>query len=225
MDGLLLIDKPEGWTSHDVVAKLRAVTGIRAIGHAGTLDPFATGLLVLGIGAATKRLADVQSFEKEYLGTVRLGATSSTDDRTGEILRHEIPSVTGTEIIAAMARFRGEIEQIPPMYSAKKVGGRKLYDLARRGQTIERKPATVTIYDLTLAPEQPADFPASFAIRVTCSKGTYIRALARDIGDTLETGGYLEELRRTRIGPYRVEAATKIGDVTKAGWEALLITA
>ncbi|TAL20110.1 tRNA pseudouridine(55) synthase TruB [Patescibacteria group bacterium] len=205
MDGFLLIDKPEGWTSHDVVAYLRKITGIRRIGHAGTLDPFATGLLVVGVGSATKNLATVAGLEKEYIATLRFGAVSDTDDRTGKITQlQNPPTVEENQLRETLTSFIGEIEQIPPMYSAKKIGGRKLYELARRGETIERRPARVIIKKIELV---EAALPKRAVIKVVCGGGTYIRALAKDIGQALGTGAYLEELRRTRIGPYRVEEA------------------
>ena len=156
---------------------------------------------------------------------MRLGATSDTDDRTGEISEHRGMPVLPADLGAALGRFRGEIRQVPPMYSAKKVGGRKLYEHARAGRTVERKAATVTVHALSLSDDQPKEFPMRFRMRVTCSSGTYIRALARDIGEALGVGGYLEELRRTRIGPYRVEDAAGPKEITKEDWKSRLLPA
>ena len=208
MDGILLIDKPEGWTSHDVVAKLRVRTGMRRIGHAGTLDPFATGLLIIGIGSATKTLAHHQAQEKEYVATIRFGAKSTTDDRTGTItIVNDTPPVFGDALRAALQKFLGTTEQIPPMYSAKKIGGKKLYTLARQGKIVERAPSLVTISALDILSDNA---PETVTVRIVCSSGTYIRALARDLGTMLGTSAYLDALRRTRIGEYRVEDATHL---------------
>jgi tRNA pseudouridine55 synthase len=205
MSDFLLIDKPAGWTSHDVVAYLRGVFRGQRIGHAGTLDPFATGLLVLGLGPATKKLREIMGLEKEYLATVRFGGRSTTDDKTGAI--EEVAGakpVLRDALLIALKKFIGEIEQIPPMYSAKKIRGRKLYELARRGEVVERKPAKVAIHEIELVEDR---LPLESVLKIRCSSGTYIRALARDLGEALGSGAYLTELRRTRIGPYRVEDA------------------
>ncbi len=221
MDGFLLVDKPADWTSHDAVAYLRGVTRVRAIGHAGTLDPFATGLLVLGVGAATKKLADVQAQEKEYEAAVVFGATSDTDDRTGTLSTARPPRFTRKDLDAALAKLTGEIEQVPPMYSAKKIGGRKLYDLARQGKTVERKPSRVTVYAIEVTDD--AALPARVSLRIRCSSGTYVRALARDLGAALGTGAHLAELRRTAIGQYRVEDAWEPKRFTKEDWQARVL--
>lgn len=208
-DGLLLIDKPGGWTSHDVVAYLRRKLGVKKIGHAGTLDPFATGLLIVGVGReATKRLAEFLKMDKSYEATVRLGARSDTDDRTGTITPTSPPPVEQREetIRQTLGRFVGTIEQVPPAYSAKKVAGKKMYELARRGFVVEQKPVTVTIHSIELLDYQ---WPLA-RIRVSVSSGTYIRALARDVGESLGVGGYLEELRRTSIGNFKVENAERL---------------
>lgn len=220
MEGFLLIDKPEGITSFGVIARLRRVTGVRRIGHAGTLDPFATGLLVVGVGrSCTKRLGEVVGKEKVYEAVAVLGATSDTQDKTGAI-EPVLTAGTPTEddVRTAMARFNGTIAQIPPMYSAKKVAGKKLYELARKGEEIERRPVDVTIHELTLT-----DYAhPRLAFRVRCSAGTYVRTLAHDIGATLGTGAYLESLRRTAIGDFLVENAAKLDAVTSENWREKL---
>jgi tRNA pseudouridine55 synthase len=222
MDGFLYIDKPAGITSHDVIDRLRRLTGVRRIGHAGTLDPFATGLLVVGVGReATKKLGGFLGQDKEYVATMVLGGRSDTQDATGKITPETgaaMPERAALE--AAMRKFVGQISQMPPMYSAKKVRGRKLYELARQGQEIAREPVTVTISELELAGYEPPK--ASF--RVRCSSGTYIRTLAHDIGDVLETGAYLESLRRTAIGGISVEKAFKLEELTSESWPSRLIT-
>ncbi|MBP9749094.1 tRNA pseudouridine(55) synthase TruB, partial [Patescibacteria group bacterium] len=197
MNGFLLVDKPAAWTSHDVVAVLRGMTGIRQIGHAGTLDPFATGLLVVGVGAATKQLDAVHAFDKEYVATIRFGATSDTDDCDGVITPSPtVPDISAAMLENALQTFRGAIQQTPPMYSAKKVGGRKLYDLAREGKTVVREPVSVTVHEISIV---EVALPETAILRITCSTGTYIRALARDIGTALGTGAYCAALRRARI--------------------------
>lgn len=220
--GFLLIDKPSGMTSHDVVDVVRRQTGERTVGHAGTLDPFATGLLIVGVGRqATRHLSEFLKMDKEYEAVVRLGATSDTDDRTGTIqfpppaLQGEVqvgdPSIE--DVRRTLKQFLGPIQQLPPIYSAKKVGGRKMYELARAGKEVPRKLATVTIHALdVLSYEWPL-----LRLRVRCSSGTYIRALARDIGEVLGVGGLLEELRRTSIGQYRVGEAKTIPSLEKGG--------
>jgi tRNA pseudouridine55 synthase len=220
ISGFLLIDKPAGITSHDVIDRLRKITGIRRIGHGGTLDPFATGLLVVGIGRATKALAAYNGSGKTYEATAVLGASSDTQDLTGQIVATEgavMPDRTALE--AALEKFRGDIIQTPPMYSAKKVGGKKLYELAREGKTIERKPVRIRINALTLL-----DYaPPRFSFMVTCSGGTYIRTLANDIGDSLGVGAYLEKLRRTAIGALSIDQAMRLESVTKETWRESLV--
>lgn len=207
---LLLIDKPLNWTSFDVVAKTRNALGIKKVGHAGTLDPLATGLLILCLGKATKLAERVQATEKEYTGTIRFGATTPTEDAEGEeenLLPYS--HLTAETIRAAAESFLGESLQLPPMFSARKVGGQRLYKLARQGKDVERPAKPMTIYDIEIGKiELPhTDF------RVVCSKGTYIRSLARDIGAQLGTGAYLAGLRRTRSGSFSVEAAASIEEV------------
>jgi len=222
MDGFLLIDKPEDWTSFDAVAWLRGVTGTRRIGHAGTLDPFATGLLIVGVNKATKRLALMQALEKEYVATIRFGATSTTEDRTGEITPvTDAKVVTRAALDAVLPRFLGEQDQIPPMYSAKRIGGRRLCDLARKGETIERQPSRVTIHSIEVLEDR---LPEEVVIRVVCGSGTYIRTLGKDLGEALGTGAYLQELRRTRIGKFRVEDAVGPKEITRENWEGRIVS-
>lgn len=214
MDHLLLIDKPAGMTSHDVVDHVRRIFGTRAVGHAGTLDPFATGLLIVGVGAATKKLTALVGLDKTYEAMMRLGATSSTFDPEGTItvgvgLK---PAPTQNDIESILTKFRGGYDQKAPLHSAKKIGGKKLYELARKGTATEemRPVKRVTISELEiLSYEWP-----SLSIRVSCSSGTYIRSLADDIGRELRVGAYLTELRRTRIGTFRIEDATPLDKLT-----------
>lgn len=210
MDGtLLLIDKPAGWTSHDVVAKLRGILRIKRIGHAGTLDPFATGLLIVGVGSATKQLTALVGTDKTYEATATLGATSTTFDPEGEITKTEnVRRPTLDEIADAFKKFTGSYEQKAPLHSAKKIGGKKLYDLARAGTATEemRPTKVVTIHELQLI-----DYEWPFLkFRVSCSSGTYIRSLADDIGRELGCGAYLTQLRRTKVGEFRIEDAKSL---------------
>ncbi|MEY4744306.1 MAG: tRNA pseudouridine 55 synthase [Candidatus Parcubacteria bacterium] len=229
MDGFILIDKPEGITSHDVVDRLRRITGIRRIGHAGTLDPFATGLLVVGIGrGATKRLSEIMGKDKTYEAAAVLGATSDTQDKTGAVVetketsekRNDGAWPSEDDVKKALAEFTGPIRQVPPMYSAKKIAGRKLYELARAGQEVERKPVEITIRAIDLLRYAP---PA-LSFRVRCSTGTYVRTLAHDIGAALGTGAYLSALRRTSIGDFRVENAVKIAELNPENWRGALFS-
>lgn len=196
--GFLFLNKPAQWTSHDVVAVVRRVTGEKRVGHAGTLDPFATGLLIIAVGREFTRLLDTfKAHEKEYIVVAQFGATSDTQDCTGTITpTPNAPEITREMVLAAIPSFVGPLDQIPPMYSAKKVGGRKLYDLARAGKTIERKPSRITIYDIELL----AFEDTRATLRVVCSAGTYIRTLVHDLGARLGCGAYALELTRTRIG-------------------------
>ncbi len=213
MDGeLLLIDKPAGITSHDVVDRVRRIKGTRRVGHAGTLDPFATGLLIVGVGPATKELTALVGLDKEYVATARLGATSTTDDIEGDIVENETSSLPSREMIEAVLRhFTGQHEQTAPIYSAKKVGGKKLYELARKGlgDTVTLPTKVVTIHEIELV---SYDWPA-LTFRVRSSSGTYIRALARDIGQMLGCGAYLTALRRTKIGSYDIKDAKTLDEL------------
>lgn len=211
MNGILLVDKPQDWTSHDVVAKLRGVFGERRIGHSGTLDPLATGLLVVFLGKATKAVEFSEAAEKEYLAHLRLGIETDTQDITGTVLRtsSEIPDRAALESV--LPQFCGEIRQIPPMYSAIKVNGKKLYDIARRGGEVERQPRVIFIRELSLLGEENGEF----ILRVRCSKGTYIRTLCHDIGQTLGCGGIMTALRRTRVGGYDVRDAHSVAALSE----------
>lgn len=221
--GFLLVDKPVDWTSHDVVGYLRGVTKIRKIGHAGTLDPFATGLLIVAVSrAATKRIDEFVGMPKEYIATVQLGATSDTQDLTGTISPYtskRTETVSEIELKETLASFVGAQHQIPPMYSAKKVKGKKLYELARAGEVIERAPVDIEIYEIELQDIILNDSDiTSFTLRVRCSKGTYIRTLANDIGEKLGVGAYCSALRRTKIGEYSVEDAIGPKEFEKDTW-------
>ncbi len=211
---LLLVDKPQGWTSFDVVAKTRNTLGVKKVGHAGTLDPMATGLLILCLGKATKLADKVQATEKEYTGTIRFGATTATEDAEAEEENHcPFDHLNNERITEAAALFIGESEQVPPMFSARKVGGTRLYKLARQGKEIERPAKLISIYEIEITKiELPyVDF------RVVCSKGTYIRSLARDLGKALGTGAYLSALRRTRSGPFHVKDGVEMEEVRQWG--------
>lgn len=215
MDGqLLLIDKPAGITSHDVVDRVRRIMNTRRVGHAGTLDPFATGLLILGVNAATKQLTALVGVDKEYVATAYLGATSTTDDTEGEIVKTEsFTTPTIEQVKQTLEHFHCTYEQTAPIYSAKKVGGKKLYELARKGlgHTVELPKKLVTIHDIELL---SLDGPA-LMFRVRSSSGTYIRALARDIGAYLGCGAYLTALRRTKIGAYDISQAKTLEQLSQ----------
>lgn len=206
---ILNINKPEGWSSFDVVKKIRAHIKVKKVGHAGTLDPFASGVLLICTGRATKRMPELIKLDKEYVAQIELGKTTDTYDKTGVLLKKiDTSNITVDKIQNALANFRGEIYQTPPMYSAVKVGGRRLYQLARRGEMIERQPRKVNIYVLELL-----NFSHPFlTIQVCCSKGTYIRALAHDLGEALRCGAHLYALTRIRVGPYKIEDARTIHD-------------
>ncbi|MFA5854135.1 MAG: tRNA pseudouridine(55) synthase TruB [Patescibacteria group bacterium] len=208
--GFLLVDKPVGPTSHDIVDKVRRALHTRKVGHAGTLDPFASGLLILAVGAMTKQLSNFVGLDKAYEATMHLGASSDTMDRTGKVEQKECAVVSEELFLKTLEKFRGEIDQTPPMFSAKKIGGKKLYELAREGKEIERPPVRVTIHELELV---SYSWPTA-VIRTRVSSGTYIRALADDIGKALGCGAYLEELRRTKIGTYSVENAVRPENVS-----------
>ncbi len=212
MNGILLIDKPAGWTSSDVVAKLRGVLHEKRIGHSGTLDPMATGLLVLFLGRATRAVEFAESHDKRYLAGLRLGLVTDTQDTTGNPVGGAPRPVFREELESALATFRGEIEQIPPMYSAIKVKGQKLYEIARRGGEVERKARPVTIRSLEIAGEENGDF----LLDIRCSKGTYVRTLCHDVGAALGCGGCMSSLRRLAAGEYRLEDAHTLDEVIAA---------
>lgn len=217
-DGILIIDKPTGWTSMDVCAKLRGILREKRIGHAGTLDPMATGVLPVFVGRATKAVQFAENGRKEYHAVLKLGTVTDTQDTTGTVLETHPVTVGADEVRAALEHFTGELLQLPPMYSALKVNGQKLYDLARQGKTVERKPRAITVYELELL-EQSA--PDEFALRVVCSKGTYIRTLCHDLGQALGCGGCMAALRRTEASGFGIGEAVTLEDAAREG-EALL---
>ena len=257
MDGLLVIDKPAGWTSHDVVARVRRVLKERRVGHTGTLDPFATGVLVILVGRATRLAQFLSGAEKEYEAAIRLGYATDTGDLTGERRENEAAGRgrgTGADIDegraevgegradcaslklgqleAALAPLRGEFEQVPPMYSAKKVAGKKLYELARRGEEVERKAVRVRVSEFEILADEDGrvlhlheDGTCDVRARVVCSAGTYVRALAESVGERLGTGAHLSALRRTRAGEFRIDSALSLEELRRraeAGREFLL---
>lgn len=213
-DGLVVIDKPSGWTSHDVVAKLRGVLGTRRVGHSGTLDPGATGILLVGVGRVTRLLRFLTALPKSYTCDVVFGVETSTLDADGEIVAtHAMPDLTPELVVAAGAGFVGEIEQIPPMVSAVKIDGRRLHELARAGEEVERAPRPVTVHSLELT---PTDDPLVYRMAVECSSGTYVRSLAADLGTGLGGGAHLRELRRTRVGSFGLAEAVPFAKETTA---------
>lgn len=217
-NGIIIIDKPADWTSMDVCAKLRGILKTKKVGHAGTLDPMATGVLPVFVGQATRGVSFAESGEKEYIATLRLGLVTDTQDTSGRTLEERPVTVSAAEVAAALPAFTGDIEQIPPMYSAIKINGQKLYNLARQGREVERKPRAVTIYALELL-EQLSD--ADLTLRVRCSKGTYVRTLCHDIGQALGCGGCMASLRRTMAAGYTLAESHTIDEVQAQG-EALL---
>lgn len=247
MNGILIIDKPAGWTSHDVVARVRRLLHERRIGHTGTLDPFATGVLVLLVGRATRLAQFLAGAEKEYEATVRLGYATETGDLTGarrasidensdemNAVERLCAAWSAEEIEKVLESLRGEIEQVPPMYSAKKIEGRKLYELARRGIEVERKAVRVRIDKLEVLDRigelliSDEEGICDLRVRVVCSAGTYVRVLAESIGERLKTGAHLAALRRTRAGAFRIEDAISLDaleEKCKAGaFDALLVS-
>ncbi len=228
--GVLLVDKPQGITSHDVVARTRKLIGTRKVGHAGTLDPMATGLLVLGVNSSTRLLTWIVGLEKEYTATIRLGAASSTDDAHGELTSRASPAalaaVSESAILAAAAAMTGDIDQRPSTVSAIKVAGERSYTLAREGRAapLAARPVTVSAFEVLevrhitdSAGTDSAGAWIDLDVRVECSTGTYIRALARDMGESLGVGGHLTALRRTRIGPFLLDSAHPLGDSSESG--------
>lgn len=206
MNGIVIVDKPAGWTSQDVVSKLRGVFHTKRIGHGGTLDPMATGVLPVFVGRATRAVEFFEHAEKTYEATLRLGVTTTTEDITGQVLETRTVAVSQEDFLRALEPFRGEISQIPPMYSAIKIGGQKLCDLARKGKQVTRQERTVTIFKL-----ECLEFSGEQArLLVHCSKGTYIRTLCKDIGQALGCGGCMESLRRLAAGNYTLENAVAL---------------
>ena len=213
--GFLLVDKPSGWTSHDVVGKARNLLGIKKVGHAGTLDPMATGLVVLGLGRATRLLRFVQAAPKEYLARAVFGVATDSLDADGAILDRQAMTVALPDVEEAMSRFVGTIAQVPPMVSARKIGGRKLYELARQGVEVEREAREVEIYQLDLIDFAPSDYP-EVTFRTVCSTGTYVRTLADDIAQSLGGRAHLVALRRVRNGSLHVDDAADVVDLESA---------
>ena len=212
MNGIVIVDKPAGWTSQDVVSKLRGVLQTRRIGHGGTLDPMATGVLPVFVGRGTRAVEFFEHAEKTYEAVLQLGITTDTEDTTGAVLTRSEVNVTRAELEAALAGFRGDIQQIPPMYSALKVNGQKLYQLARKGKEVERQPRTVTIHALDCL-----SFAGDTAtLRIACSKGTYIRTLCKDIGAALGCGGCMKELRRVTAGAYTIAEAVPLQTLSES---------
>ena len=209
MNGIVIVDKPQGWTSQNVTARLRRVFNTRRIGHGGTLDPMATGVLPVFVGRATRGVEFFEHAEKTYEAVLRLGIATDTEDITGTVLEERPVTVTQQEFENILTQFRGEIQQVPPMYSALKINGQKLCDLARQGKEVERKPRTITIYKL----ECLAFTGQTARLLVHCSKGTYIRTLCKDIGQALGCGGCMEALRRVTAGEYSIEEAVPLQEL------------
>ena len=212
MNGIVIIDKPQGWTSQDVTARLRRVFNTRRIGHGGTLDPMATGVLPVFVGRSTRGVEFFEHAEKVYETVLKPGITTDTEDITGTVLAERDAFVTEAMLEEILPRFRGEILQVPPMYSALKVNGQKLYDLARKGKEVERQPRPITIHELTLLGMEAE----GIRLRVHCSKGTYIRTLCKDIGEALGCGGCMAALRRVRAGEYGIEDAVPLAELLES---------
>ena len=220
-NGILIIDKPADWTSMDVCAKVRGIFREKRVGHGGTLDPMATGVLPVFVGQATRGVEFAESGQKEYVVGLRLGLVTDTQDTTGTILEIRPVTADRAAVEAVLSRFLGEQDQIPPMYSAIKVGGQKLYELARKGQEVARKPRHITIYELELL-EQAGG--TDYLLRCRCSKGTYIRTLCHDIGQLLGCGGAMYSLRRTMAAGFTLDQAVTLEEVQARGEELLLPT-
>ncbi|SDN77731.1 tRNA pseudouridine55 synthase [Cryobacterium flavum] len=218
--GLLLIDKAQGWTSHDAVARTRRLAGTRKVGHAGTLDPMATGLLVLGINSSTRLLSYVVGLDKEYLATIRLGQSTTTDDAEGDCLTRataeQVAGITPAAVAAGIKDLTGDISQQPSAVSAIKVDGKRAYARVRAGEDVQLPSRPVTVSEFELLSSTRRDGFLDLEVRVECASGTYIRALARDLGRSLGVGGHLTALRRTRIGPFRIEKAATLEQVDVA---------
>ncbi len=215
--GLVIVDKPAGLTSHDVVARIRRLAGTRRVGHAGTLDPMATGVLVVGVQKATRLLGHLALTEKEYAATIRFGQATDSADADGEIISSaSAAGVSAETLTAALAPLTGEIQQVPPGISAIKVGGKRAYQLTREGAPPQLAARTVTVRELTLVAVRPAGHVLDADVRVICSSGTYIRAIARDAGAALGVGGHLTALRRTRVGPYTERMARTLAQLAES---------
>jgi tRNA pseudouridine55 synthase len=219
MNGVLVIDKPEGKTSFDVVAEVRRALRVKKAGHTGTLDPMATGVLPVCVGAATRLVPFLTEGDKEYVAEIRLGATTDTQDRTGKIIAEApVGELSRERMLETLERFRGRLEQVPPMYSAVRVGGKRLYELARKGVEVERAARTVVVHEIELlALESPL-----LRIRVRCSKGTYVRTLAHDLGETLGCHAHLTALRRTASGPFTLAQAIPLAELRALPREELV---
>lgn len=221
MNGTLIINKPEGWTSHDVVAKLRGILKTRRIGHAGTLDPFATGVLVVCVDVATRLVQFLVGLDKEYIATVRLGFATDTQDLTGKPISSLVTSneLTAEEVEWMLFEFQGEQKQLPPMFSAKKVDGERLHKAARAGREVERQACDINIYEIAMLQDRAftenADGTRDFMMQVKCSSGTYIRTLAHDIGARLGFGAHLSALRRTAVGHFGIDKALSLSEIEK----------
>jgi len=220
-DGLVVVDKPAGFTSHDVVAKLRKTCGQRRVGHAGTLDPDATGVLLVGLGRATRLLRYLSESGKAYRGRVVFGIATSTLDAAGEVVDQRPMPITGDDVERALPEFVGDIEQLPPMVSAVKVGGRRLHELARAGEEVERAPRPVHVDTFALESLQPGAYPEGTFL-IECGSGTYVRTLAADLGAALGGCAHLAELRRLRVGSFTLEEARPLADIEAAPDEAVL---
>ena len=219
-NGIIVIDKPQEWTSMDVCAKLRGLFHEKRIGHAGTLDPMATGVLPVFVGRATRAVEFAGEGDKEYVAGLRLGLVTNTQDTSGQTLEERPVSVTAEELETVLDRFRGEIAQVPPMYSAIKINGKKLYELARKGKEVERPPRQVTIHSLTL---EGREGERDFTLRVRCSKGTYVRTLCHDIGQALGCGGCMSSLRRTMAAGFTLRDAVTLDQVQQAADPSALL--
>jgi tRNA pseudouridine55 synthase len=214
MTGLVIVDKPAGWTSHDAVARIRRLAHTRRVGHAGTLDPMATGVLVVAVGAATRLLAHLVLTDKAYTGTIRLGQTTSTDDAMGELTSDESTGHVSEEAVrGAMRQFTGEIRQVPSSVSAVKVAGRRAYQRVRAGEAVQLEPRLVTVTRFEPVKFARAGEHLDVEVDVACSSGTYVRALARDLGVLLGVGGHLTSLRRTRVGPFTLADARTLDEL------------
>ena len=214
-NGIIIIDKPQGWTSMDVCAKLRGIFREKRIGHAGTLDPMATGVLPVFIGRATRAVEFASESKKEYIAGLKLGVVTNTQDTTGEVLKECPAQVSREELRDVLDQFRGDIQQVPPMYSAIKINGKKLYELARKGREVERKPRSIRIYALEVLDQEPPQ-GTDFLLRVECSKGTYVRTLCHDIGQALGCGGCMSSLRRTQAAGFTLDQAVTLEAVQQA---------
>ena len=220
-NGIIIIDKPAGWTSMDVCGKLRSILKTRKVGHAGTLDPMATGVLPVFVGQATRAVSFAEAGRKEYVAGLHLGCVTDTQDTSGRVLEQHPAEVTAEQLTALLPRFTGEVQQVPPMYSAIKINGQKLYELARKGQEVQRPARTVTIYELELLGQ---DAQGDWLLRVLCSKGTYIRTLCHDMGQALGCGGCMSSLRRTMAAGFTLADSHTIEEVQAQG-ERLLAPA